>query len=382
MDISTFSYDQQTGWSEGSLPALDSERTLVLAFGAPGFMDQIEPFATLAGTYPHAHIVGCSTAGEILGARLQDDSVAVAVARFESVRLATATVAISGPSASHAAGQALARELADPELRGVLLFSDGLRVNGSTLLAGLNGVLGKNVIVTGGLAADGDRFQQTWTLVDNQPRTGFVTAVGLYGDALRIGHGSKGGWDAFGLERRVTRSEGNVLYELDNAPALGIYKEYLGELAAGLPATALLFPLTLRANDRQENSLVRTILRVDEADQSMTFAGDIPQGALAQLMRANMDRLVDGASDAATMIGGVPDDGTPTLAIAVSCVGRRLVLGERTEEEIEATLDVLPAATQQIGFYSYGEISPYGTGTCDLHNQTMTLTAISEGSSD
>jgi hypothetical protein len=59
-------------------------------------------------------------------------------------------------------------------------------------------------------------------------------------------------------------------------------------------------------------------------------------------------------------------------------VGRRLVLGSRTEEEIEATLEVLPKGTQQIGFYSYGEISPYTAGTCDLHNQTMTLTTLSE----
>jgi hypothetical protein len=210
-------------------------------------------------------------------------------------------------------------------------------------------------------------------------RSNVVCAAGLYGDRVTIGHGSRGGWDNFGPERLVTRSRGNVLFELDGRPALQLYKEYLGELASGLPSTGLLFPLALRANATDEKSLVRTILAVDEARQSMTFAGDMPEGALARLMRANFDRLIDGASEAASLAGnphvGHADE---TLAIAISCVGRRLVLGERAEEEIEATLEMLPADTRQIGFYSYGEISPYAQGSCDLHNQTMTLTTIRE----
>jgi hypothetical protein len=95
-------------------------------------------------------------------------------------------------------------------------------------------------------------------------------------------------------------------------------------------------------------------------------------------MKANFDRLVQGACDAATM--SLRGDGTQgaTLSIAISCVGRRLVLGQRVEEETEATLDALPPTTRQVGFYSYGEISPYAGGTCDLHNQTMTLTTLAE----
>jgi hypothetical protein len=218
-------------------------------------------------------------------------------------------------------------------------------------------------------------------LKDRTPQSGYVTAVGFYGDHIRLGHGSKGGWDKFGPERQVTKSIGNVLYELDGRPALGLYKEYLGDRASGLPATGLLFPLAIRTSQAEGKVLVRTILAVDEATQSMTFAGDIPEGVFAQLMRANFDRLIQGASEAATLTfdhhnGSYSD--SPTLSIAISCVGRRLVLGERTEEEIEATLEILPKGSRQIGFYSYGEISPYKSGACDLHNQTMTLTTIAE----
>jgi hypothetical protein len=198
---------------------------------------------------------------------------------------------------------------------------------------------------------------------------------------LHITHGSRGGWDIFGPERLITRSENNVLYELDGRPALELYKKYLGDLAAQLPAAALRFPLAIRQNDATEKQIVRTILSIDEAKQAMIFAGDMPQGTYAQLMKANTERLIDGAAAAAESAGidngKIPPD-APILSIAISCIGRRLVLGPRTDEELEAVLETLPPQTQQVGFYSYGEISPYATGTCDLHNQTMTLTLISE----
>jgi hypothetical protein len=382
MKLETFTYSAHEGWSVESLPALDSDNTLVVVFGSADWADGHESFEHLAGAFPRSHIVGCSTAGEIFGTHLADRSLSVAAARFEhGTTVASASASVRSQDDSYAAGQALAHQLNQPSLRAVLLFSDGLNVNGSELVRGLNSVLSSHVVVTGGLAGDGSRFKRTWVINNGTPQTNLVVAAGLYGDHVFVGHGSKGGWDNFGPERRITRSQGNILFELDGRPALQLYKEYLGELADGLPATGLLFPLALRSDSSDEKNLVRTILAVDEATQSLTFAGDVPQDSLARLMRANFDRLIDGASEAAELAGssdGSADDTEETLAIAISCVGRRLVLGERAEEEIEATLDVLPERTRQIGFYSYGEISPYTHGQCDLHNQTMTLTTIRE----
>ena len=242
----------------------------------------------------------------------------------------------------------------------------------------MNSMTPASVVVTGGLAADGDRFRATWVFDGEEVGSRRVVVLGMYGDRLAVTHGSKGGWDIFGLERRVTRSDGNVLYELDGKPALRLYKDYLGERASGLPATALLFPLSMRTHGGDEKRLVRTVLSVDEATQSMTFAGDIPTGSLVQLMRANFDRLVQGASDAAEQARVSQAATGDILSLAISCVGRRLVLGERTEEELEATLEALPKAAKQVGFYSYGEISPFASGSCDLHNQTMTLSTVAE----
>jgi hypothetical protein len=376
MRFATFSHLPGAGWPAGGLPDLDSERTLVVAFGAPELRDDPGPVRELLAAYPRATVLGCSTAGEICGDHLEDGSIAVGVARFEATDLAAATAEVSGPEDSHTAGRRLAEALCGPALRGVIVLSDGLHVNGSELIRGLNSALPADVVVTGGLAGDGSRFESTWVLDGRELRQGVVRAVGLYGDRVRVGHGSKGGWDIFGPERLVTRSDGNVLHELDGRPALGLYKEYLGELAGGLPATGLLFPLALRADAGDEERFVRTILAVDEEDQSLTFAGDVPQGHLAQLMRANFDRLIDGAGEAG--VRAATGHAAPVLAISISCVGRRLVLGERTEEEVEAALEVLPARSGQIGFYSYGEIAPHASGRCDLHNQTMTLMTVSE----
>lgn len=378
MEIHTLRYDRKKHWSVKSRPQIDSHRTLALVFGPSSFLDSAEPLSELIGDYRESVVMGCSTAGEILGTQIFDDSVSAAIVRFDRTDLRMASARAQSANDSFAAGREVARQLNDPRLKGVLVLSDGLCVNGSELVRGLNSEVPASVVVTGGLAGDGDRFRRTWVLQGGRPQSGFVTAVGFYGDRIRIGHGSKGGWDRFGPERRVTKSKGNVLFELDGRPALQLYKEYLGDRAAGLPATGLLFPLALRANETDAKSLVRTILAVNEQEQSLTFAGDIAEGALAQLMKANFDRLVQGASEAASSTTLSTDGDPSTLAIAISCVGRRLVLGGRTEEEIEATLDVLPKGTQQVGFYSYGELSPYASGTCDLHNQTMTLTTLSE----
>lgn len=378
MDLETFSFSKTDGWSQ-DFPAIDSDQTLLVAFGAPAFSKSTLPLTELAGAFPRSHVLGCSTAGEFIGDDLRDDSIVVAALRFESTRLRTADIEpVSSAGCSFAAGKGIAESLADPSLRAVLLLSDGLAVNGSELVKGLREALPPSVIATGGLAADGDRFQHTWILDDMEPRGGAVSAVGLYGDDLRVGHGSKGGWDIFGPERTITRSHENVLFELDGRPALSLYKEYLGDLAADLPASGLLFPLALRSEHPDGDSIVRTILAVEENDEALVFAGDMPEGARAQLMRANFDRLVEGAAGAAEMTGCSSWPEAPTLALGISCVGRRLVLGERAEEEIESTLDSLSPDVQQIGFYSYGEISPQGAGSCELHNQTMTLTTISE----
>ncbi|MEN8164190.1 MAG: FIST N-terminal domain-containing protein, partial [Acidobacteriota bacterium] len=264
------------------LSALDSEQTLVVVFGPSQMLDDSNLISSVADAFPHSHLIGCSTSGEIVGTTISDNTLAIGVCRFSDSELKTTVAPVASSADSFGAGEMIARELAGPSLRSVFVLSDGLNVNGSELVRGLNSVLPEEVVVTGGLAGDGDRFVRTWVLSGGRPMSGHVCAVGLSGDRLLVGHGSKGGWDIFGPERRVTRSKGNILYELDGKPALEIYKQYLGDRASGLPSTALRFPLALRYDKDAEKQVVRTILGVDEDSQAMVFAGDVPEGCFAQ----------------------------------------------------------------------------------------------------
>jgi hypothetical protein len=373
MRVISSAYSRRTGWSSPLATDCDGPQTVVFAFGAASYRDQAEPWADLRAAFPNAALLGCSTAGEIHDTTVEDESLSVVAVTLERSRLKLAQVSL-GQTDSFESGVALGRQLVAPDLRAVILLCDGLNVNGTQLTNGLSSVLG-DVPTSGGLAGDGTRFQSTWVLASGRPSSGAACAVGLYGSELHVGHGCKGGWDKFGPERRVTRADGNVLFELDDRPALDVYERYLGDLATGLPATALLYPIAIRKDRTSEEQLVRTILRHSPQDRSLTFAGDMPTGALAQLMRANLDRLIQAAQEA-----GVASTGTThaSFCLAVSCVGRRLVLGARVEEELLAVREALPADCVLAGFYSYGEISPRDGRGGQLHNQTMTVTTFAE----
>jgi hypothetical protein len=329
--------------------------------------------------YPKAHIVGCSTGGQIQDDDVFDDAIAAVAVGFDATNLRLVSEPVTGPQASRDCGAALGRALAADDLAGVFVLSDGLNVNGSELVVGLTNAIGDAIPLTGGLAGDGAQFTTTLVGADDAPRSHRVAALGFYGSAIRIGHGSAGGWDVFGPRRRVTKSAGNVLFELDGEPALDLYERYLGEEESkGLPGTALLFPLRIYDPEHPDHDVVRTILAVDRDTRTMTFAGDVPQGWNAQFMRGNFDRLAAGAADAARQAQpGV--NGGGSLAILVSCIGRRLLMGQRVSDEVEAAGSILTSKAARVGFYSYGEISPHAaSGTCELHNQTMTVTALHE----
>jgi hypothetical protein len=376
---------EQLTWSAGGgwrpSAAVCSEAHLVLYFGASDALGTATWYRELRAMYPNAHIVGCSSGGQIQQAGFSETGIAAVAVRFSTTRVRVAIEPVVDSSQSRAYGAALGRRLSDNDLVGVFVLSDGLKVNGSELVRGLLSAVGSAVSVSGGLAADGARFTQTRVGADAPPQPMTIAAVGFYGSAVRFNCGSGGGWDTFGVPRRVTRSNGNELFELNGSPALDLYERYLGEESAGLPGTALLYPLKVWDPERPSHDLVRTVLAVNREARSMIFAGDVPQGSKAQLMRGEFMRLAAGAAEAANQATARQSEcGAPGgLALLVSCIGRRLLMGQRIEDEIQAVREVLPTEVSQLGFYSYGEIAPHSrSGDCDLHNQTMTITVISE----
>jgi hypothetical protein len=352
---------------------------LILVFGGREAITNCQPIYNLRKWFPDAIITGCSTSGEITGTTVSENTINITLVEFSHTRLEFREANINDFGNSLDAGKFLARQLPGKNLKHVFVLSEGINVNGTELVKGLRDSLPEGVNVTGGLAGDGAAFQKTLIISNSgQIQSNLITAVGFYGDQLQIGYGSFGGWDSFGIERSVTRSKGNVLYEIDHTPALKLYKSFLGEQAENLPASGLLFPLSMRI-DEQSDPIVRTILAVDEKEQSLTFAGDIPEGAFVKLMKANIDRLIIGAEEAAKNSMKALTGTQPQLAVLISCVGRRLVLKQLVEEEVEAVQEMLGNNTTLTGFYSYGEIAPFLQGArCELHNQTMTITTLSE----
>jgi hypothetical protein len=366
--------------SEGG-DVLTGNKTLVLAFGDKNLLFEDDIYTRLRENYPTADIVTCSTSGEIYDDAVSDNTVSVVAIEFDDTVVKTFSININEAASSFDAGKTIFSALNSEGLAYVMVISDGGLVNGSELVRGIDGVNKKNIPVTGGLAGDADRFNFTLVGCNKEPGTGNIVAIGFYGNRLKIGHSSIGGWEIFGPEKKVTHSVSNVLFEIDNKSALELYKQYLGKYANELPGSALLFPLYVRPKG-SETGVVRTILSIDNENQSMTFAGDIPLGSIVRFMKANFDKLIDAATLAA--VNSITQfqesvNSKPRLALLISCVGRKLILGKRIDEEVEAIKEIFGEKTLLSGFYSYGEISPFNINAkCELHNQTMTITTFNE----
>jgi len=350
---------------------------LVLVFAERCLLQQNKIIASIKKEFPYQHIIFGSTAGEIVGNQVYDNSVSVTAIEFEKSFFKISRANILAHNDSFELGKALFEQLPKENLQHIFIISEGSYVNGSALINGLEENNTQNIKISGGLCGDNERFEKTLVAYNETPKEGEVAIIGLYGDSLEVTASSCGGWMPFGPERTITKSKDNILYEIDGLPALDLYKKYLGEKALDLPHSALLFPLNIKAEGK-DLPVVRTILNIDEDEKSMIFAGDIPEQSKVQLMMASVDAIVVGAGEAAKK-AMQSQKNKPQIAFLVSCIGRKLVMAQRTEEEVEEVLDIIGAQTLTTGFYSYGEIAPYQSqDSCELHNQTMTLTLISE----
>ncbi len=359
-------------------PKIRLNNPLVLVFGNRFLLENPTLFKDIKDIFPNGEIVFGSTSGEILGSEVYTDSIVVTAIEFEkSTFIIKRDNIIENNLDSKKVGKSLISQLPQKNLKHVFVISEGSFVNGSYLTEGLTFNEVENIVVTGGLCGDDARFEKTLASYNENPKEGEVIAIGLYGDTLDITYSINGGWSSFGPERIITKSDSNILYEVDYLPALDLYKKYLGDKAAELPASALLYPISVKAPD-SKFPIVRTILNIDEDKNAMILAGNVPEGSKVQLMMTTVDNLASAAEIAAHQ---AMEDRMkkPELVLIVSCVGRKLVLDQRVEDEIEEVFNAIDGETIATGFYSYGEISPCQKGVCSqLHNQTMTLTLISE----
>lgn len=372
-------------WSQDLVPStsfLDNLQVvnpdLIVCFFSDKYINDPSFLKTLSEHFSESIILGCSTAGEITSQGISDHVISVVAIQFENTKIKASFAEIPADGKSVLAGDKIAKDLVAADLAGIFVLCPGVNVNGSEFLAGMINILGKDIPVSGGLAGDGLQFKKTYTFLNGEFFQHHAVAVAFYGDCIEYKTGSRGGWSPFGPGRRVTRSKGNILYELDGLSALTLYKEYLGDKAEELPSSGLLYPFAILQEDHSELGLIRTILDVNHAEGSLILAGDLPEGSLVCLMHADIDNLIQGAEDAA-MEAKAGDGLHDSAAFLVSCVGRKILMTDDAIEEVEAVKRTIGSGVAMGGFYSYGEICPFVV-TCqpELHNQTMTVTHISE----
>lgn len=351
----------------------------VTVFGHPSYFETGDLGKRLKTIFPKAEIIGCSTAGEISNDGVFDNRLIVTGVKMKNPSIRATWCEINGIDDSKNSGASLAAHFNQNDLKGIFVLSQGVNVNGSDLIAGIKSKVHENTVITGGLAGDAGAFQKTYVLCNDKVGSNITAGIAFYGTKLRIGFGSMGGWEPFGPVRRVTKSKANVLYTLDGEPALSLYKKYLGDHAKGLPASGLLFPFAILKENGDQTGLIRTILAVDEKEGSLTFAGDVPENSIVRLMSAKTTNLVNGAAGAAQNAFQQMGDHTgDAFVLLVSCVGRKLVMADDVEDEVDAVQNIVKNGAVT-GFYSYGEIAPFaGLQDCKLHNQTMTVSYFAE----
>ena len=245
------------------------------------------------------------------------------------------------------------------------MFPDGLTSNGSSVLSGVQKIIGERIPIVGGSAADDFYFQKTFQFFDDEILTDSVPGALFCGD-IAIGFGVRHGWIPLGQPRRVTRVSGHVFHQLDKRPSVSIYEDYLGLkreelLEESLAHLAITYPLGTPMEGQSEYVL-RDALRVGRAG-SLICTGGISQGTSVRIMIGGYESALEAAQqaayEAAEQIGRSRIKG----ALVFCGVGRQKMLGSEFQGEIDVIRDALGGSGIRMGgFYSYGELAPMNSG--------------------
>lgn len=348
---------------------------LALLFGSRYTLEQSESsLVQFQEMYPDASIISISGAGNILGDTIIDNTIVANSIEFEHTKIQISHTTFKDRDELEVADSLMAN-IDQENLKSLLLYSCS-GINLERVIQRLNSKLNNVIPISGGAAGDDMRFEKTIIGIGSDLSTERIVLIGLYGDKIHTQYGLHSGMDPFGPKRKITKCLGNIIFEIDHQPALDLYKDYLGDKASELPASALHFPLNISSIGK-EKPVVRSVQTVDEKTGSLVLFGEVQEGMTVQLMKTYQDNVIVGGSKSAILAANRFEG--EAFALIVSCVGRRIVLGPLTEEELTEAKEVLGPNTIMSGFYSYSELSPCSeNGRCLLHNQTITITTFFE----
>ena len=326
--------------------------------------------------FPGIELIGGTTEGEMsseLG--FEQDSLTLIVFCSKTITISAGIGRNVAQDAVAAATSAVrqARSQHEDDIQFCLTFPESLTISNEVILESLESALGKKVPVFGGLTAGQHPSKQTYQFCKTEVCSNSVPVL-LFSGPIQFSHGVANGWHPIGKAGQVTKAINNVVYEINNQPALSFYHHYLGTL----PPTseyplALLDPLSDLHYMRAPSGIY------DETIGSITFFGDVPEGAVVQITEASHDDILAASSQSVQQALDSYSGKSPDTALFFSCVGRRQLLGSRTKEEHALAQKLLGEALPSCGFYTNGEISPLqDRGSSHIHNETFVTLLLGE----
>jgi hypothetical protein len=348
--------------------------TLGIAFASVNF--GIAPLSEALGKYDDIAFLGASTDGEIIangeGQVVYEGTAALSLIDCDKDAFRLQFFQGNGKK-SFDVGQEVGNWGVKQFVRpGFIVASGGLHADGEEILKGIISVAGPETPVFGGLAGDDKAFKTTFAFTNGQYTADGVVALVLDTDRIELDGIAISGWSGIGAEKRVTKAEGNVVYTIDNEPALEVYKKYLSITDKDLPQIGVEYPLMLIREDG--SSILRAVMDIDRNTGALVFAGTVPQGSRVRFSTSSgVDVIEQVKRDIDTYSKKFPQ---ADHLILFSCMARHLALGPMVDEEILAAYEKWNVPL--IGFFTYGEIGKSLTGKCDFFNETFTLATLKE----
>lgn len=374
-------YTQATESLEGQDPSL------LLVFVSTSAFHQEELVKLLQAKCPQAVLVGCSTAGEISSVSgSRDNSLVLMALAGDGIRFVPGVgtdMNVDPRKAGRMLAEDIAKKANGEKPKACLIFPDGLAGNGADVVRGILDVFGQEFMVAGGSAGDDYHFKQTYEYLGETVLSNSVVGVGLFGE-FSFGIGVRHGWIPIGNSRIATKSQGNILYELDGKPALEIYEDYFGKDRVLIDPNepfaklAVTYPLGIPTPNK-DGYLIRDPISVNEQG-AITCAAEIPEGSEVFLMIGSREEAIEAANDAAHKALSQLQGKSPKAAILFNCIARKKLFMQKKEEEIAVIRSVLGQSVPLIGFYTYGEQAPLGgeVVTCSFHNETDVIFLLAE----
>ncbi len=329
-------------------------------------------------------VIGCSTAGEISSEAFSGEKSVVVLGIVSDQMKFWEGIGHHILWSPAKAGEDCANLIeynSNGYVNSALLFLDILSGNGDLTLDGAIGRFGQNFPIFGGAAADDLRFYETYQYLNQKVYSGSIVGVGLSGEYKSVGV-TKHGFLPIGIARKVTKSSGTMLHELDGKPASSIYEEYFGvehlsELHEGLlPSLAITFPLGVFSPESLD-VVLRNPVFVDQHG-AMLFTASIPEGSEIRLMISDLERGLETARLAAEEVMTKLEGRKPKAVIVMNSIARKKMLGLHADEEIQIIQQIIGRDVPIAGLYTYAEIGGATAGKVSFDNGALLIWALAE----